>query len=118
MGPIHEVANVSLELGPKAPGLLRAPIPLDVNQHLAIGSEKATPPIRMGGGDQADKELIGLQLVDQMEAPLQCMLGALDKGFWMLVAPFGETNRTPPSQHVDGGAADPTRTSGSAPAGE
>src|SRR5579859_1365132 len=142
---IDEVANVSLQLGAKAPRLLGAAIPFQVKQDLTVVGQKATPsvwrgPVLVGlgvGGEdlvltdpvveaevssaaagegEADEELVGLQLVDEVEAASKSILGALDERSWVLVAPFPKQRCPPPSNEIDGRAADPARSRGGAPA--
>jgi hypothetical protein len=43
-----------------------------------------------GGGGEADEELVGFQLVDEVEAALQRVLGALDVRARIFVAPLRE----------------------------
>jgi hypothetical protein len=143
--PIDEVADVRLELCAKAPRLFGAAIPLQVDQQLTFLSEKATPPIRRGAmvvrlcvscGDlvltdpvikaeianiacrngKADEELVGLQLVHEVEAAGKSVLGTLDERARVLVAPLREQRRPPPSNQIDRRATDPARSRGGAPA--
>ena len=147
VGTIDEVADVGAELCPKASRLLGAAVPLQVKKELAVRGKEPAPAIRnravlvgfgVGGDDlvlaypvikanvlrvargdhEADEELVGLQLVNQVEASFQRMFGPLDELFRTLVAPLSQPRRPPPSEQVDGGTADPARPSGRPPAYE
>jgi hypothetical protein len=116
---VGEVGRVRVELGPKATRLLGTAIPLEVDQHLAVGRDQAAPPVRdrsalvaFGVGvlntvlanpvveavawqlacreGNVDEELIGLELVDQMKATLECVLGSPEVLQWFLVKPLGQ----------------------------
>jgi hypothetical protein len=51
-----------------------------------------------GGGGKANEELVGFQLMDEVEPALQRVLGALDVRARVLVAPLREQGRPPPRQ--------------------
>ena len=70
----------------------------------------------VGGNGEADEEVVRLQLVDEVESAGERVLGALDEGSWVLVAPFGQQGRPPPSSQIDRRASDPTRSRSGAPA--
>jgi hypothetical protein len=123
--PIIEVGGVRSELRSKATGLLGTAIPLEVDQHLAIRRQEPAPPVwdrrsliafgvrplhavfadpvieaklwqAASRCSEVDEELVRLQLVDQMEPPLERMLGASHKPEWFDIEPFREGRRTPP----------------------
>src|SRR5712692_3703999 len=102
-GAIREVGRVRVELGSKATRLLSAAIPFEVDQHLAVGRNQPAPSIRdrsaliafrVGvlntvlsdpvveavagqlacGEGKVDEELVGLELMDQVESTLKCVL--------------------------------------------
>lgn len=64
---------------------------------------------------EADEELIGLQLMHQVETAGKRVLGPLDNWPRVLVTPFGKQGRPAPSSYVDGRTAHPARSRGSTP---
>jgi len=114
-----------MELGSKATRLLSAAIPLEVDQHLAVGREQPTPSVRdwsafvafrvrvlntvladpvvkavacqlTGCEGKVDEELVGLELVDQVKAPFERVLSSSQVRPWVLVKPLCQCGRPPP----------------------
>jgi len=114
-----------MELGSKSSRLLGTAIPLEVDQHLAVGRDQPAPSIwdwsaliafRVGvlNAVLADpvveavawqltccegkfnEELVGLELVDQMKASLECVLRSPEGPPLGLVKPLSQRWRPPP----------------------
>src|SRR6202165_5535539 len=133
-GPIVEVAGVGRELGSKATRLLGAPIPLEMDQYLAVWCQDPAPSVRdwppliafgvspldavladpvvkaatreaVRRSSQVDEEMIRLKLVTQGESTFKRGLGASTRGHRFLAQPFGQRSRPPPRQQIDRGTA-------------
>jgi len=144
MWSVSEVVDVCKELGSKASRLLGAAVPLEVQQQLTVSGEKPTPAVggratflalSVGGRDlvladpvieaeiaalsccsgEAHEELVGLQLVDEVEVAFQGVLRTLEVGPRIVVAPFCQQRGPPPREQINGSAADPAGSSGGTP---
>jgi len=116
-----------MELGSKATGLLGAAIPLEVDEDLAVGRDQPAPSIRDWSAfvafgvrvlntvlahpvvkavarqlayreGEVDEELVGLELVDQVKATLECVLRSPEVLPRLLVKPLGQCGRPPPRE--------------------
>ena len=68
-----------------------------------------------GSGGEANEELVGLELVDEMEVAFQRVLCTLEVGPGIFVAPVRQQRRSAAREQIDGGPADPARPGGGAP---